>query len=341
MFDSPRRRRRRRLIWPLLITIAVATGLLVATAGDDARSTITYLEDVQTSATEISRAGSTLRTLVGDLSRVDRAEFQSVVSGVRSALDSAEAIVVNEVPNSEIVGAMTLYRLALDSWTEGIQGFEETILRAADDPLDESVIDDLASAVVAVRAGDQIYGALIDEFGREDVPAPVAEMPEIRLLPVDTPITVLAPAWVSAARSEGSELPIRPSVRIEQVSTDPAWVTSTDSSTVVPAVSETIAVMVVVGNSGNTATSPGSLSMRFSGSEGEPVEATEPVPVIEAGARTSIVFRELPVVPGTFYQLELELDPGGDDTFTDDNTYSTGFTVNEATPDTTDTTDGG
>lgn len=344
MFDAPRRRRRRRLIWPLLITIAVVIGLVVATAGGDARSTITYLEDVQTSATEISRAGSTLRTLVGDLSRVDRAEFQSVVNGVETALDSAEAIVRDEVPNSEIVGAMTLYRLALESWTEGIEGFEETILRAADDPLDDTVIDDLASAVVAVRAGDQIYGALIDEFARHDVPAPVTAMPEIRLLPVDTPITVLAPAWVSAARSDGSELPIRPSVRIEQVSTDPEWVTSADGSTVVPAVSETIAVMVVVGNSGNTATSRGSLSMRFSGPDAEPVEATESVPVIDAGARTSIVFRDLAVIPGTFYQLELELDPGGDDTFSDDNTYSTGFTVNEATPDTTDTpgtTDGG
>lgn len=344
MFDAPRRRRRRRLIWPLLITIAVVVGLVVATAGGDARSTITYLEDVQTSATEISRAGSTLRTLVGDLSRVDRAEFQSVVDGVEAALDSAEAIVHDEVPNSEIVGAMTLYRLALDSWIEGIEGFEESILRAADDPLDETVIDDLASAVVAVRAGDQIYGALIAEFEREDVPAPVAAMPDVRLLPVDTPITVLAPAWVSAARSDGSELPIRPSVRIEQVSTEPEWVTSADGSTVVPAVSETIAVMVVVGNSGNTATSPGSLSMRFSGQDGEPVEVTEAVPVIAAGARTSIVFRDLAVVPGTFYQLELELDPGGDDTFSDDNTYSTGFTVNEATPDTsvpTDTTDGG
>src|SRR5690606_14988243 len=144
MFDAPRRRRRRRLIWPLVITIVVVVGLVVATAGDDTRSTITYLEDVQTSATEISRAGSTLRTLVGGLSRVDRAEFQSVVGGVKTSLDSAEAIVRGEVPSSEIVGAMTLYRLALESWSEGIDGFEDTILRAADDSLDESVIDDLA-----------------------------------------------------------------------------------------------------------------------------------------------------------------------------------------------------
>jgi hypothetical protein len=341
MFDAPRRRRRRRLIWPLVITLVVVVALLVTTAGGDARSTITYLEDVQTSASEISRAGTTLRTLVGDLSRVDRAEFQSVVEGVEVALDDATAIVGTEPPDPELVGAITLYRLALDSWQEGMAGFEATILRAADDPLDDTVIDDLASAVVQVRAGDQIYGALHDEFAREDVPSPVTDMPEIRLLPVDTPITVLAPAWVSAARSEGSELPIRPSVRIEQVSTDPEWVKSADGATVVPAVSDTIAVMVVVNNGGNTATSAGSLALRFTGPDEEPVEATEPVPAIEPGASTSIVFRDLAVTPGSFYQLELELDPGGDDTFPEDNTYSTGFTVNEATPDTTETTTGG
>lgn len=342
MFDTPRRRRRRRLIWPLLITVVVVVVVMVATAGDDARSTISYMEDVQSTATGISRAGSTLRDLVADLSRVDRAEFQSVVDGVVIALDEASEVASSEIPASEVVGAMTLYRLAVESWQQGIDGFEETILRAADDTTDQNVIDDLASAVVLVRAGDRIYEALLEELAREDVPSPVAEMPQVRLLPVDTPITVLAPAWVSAARSEVSGLPIRPSVRIEQVSTDPAWVTSADGSTVVPAVSDTIEVMVVVGNSGNTATSLGSLALRLVGDDSEPIERTQSVPVVEAAASTSIVFSDLAVTPGAFYQLELELDPGGSDTFADDNRYSTGFTVNEATPDTTtDTTTSG
>lgn len=337
MFDSPRRRRRRRLIWPLLITIVVVIGVLVATAGGDTRSTIGYLENVQTSSMQVSRAGSTLSGLVADLSRVDRSEFQSVVDGVTEALDEAAAVAERETPDPELLGAMALYRLAVDSWQQGIQGFADAILRAADDPTDESVVDDLASAVVSVRAGDDIYGALLDEFAREDVPAPVADMPEIRLLPVDTPITVLAPAWVSAAQSEASGLPMRPSVRIEQVRTQPEWVQSSEGDLVVPAVAETIDVMVVIGNGGNTVTEEGLVSLSFTGPEEEPVELEEDVDPIEPGASTSVAFRGLEVTPGSFYELVVELDPQGADTHREDNTHSTGFLVNEATP-TTDTT---
>lgn len=337
MFDSPTRRRRRRIIWPLIITFVVVIGVLVATAGGDARATISHLEDVQTSALAVSRTGSTLRTLVGDLSRVDRSEFESVVTGVREALDEAEEVADREVPDQELLGAMSLYRLAVESWRSGIEGFDDAILRAADDPSDQTAVDDLASAVVSVRAGDALYQALLVELAREEVPSPVAEMPEIRLLPVDTPITVLAPAWVSAVRSETSGLPMRPSIRIEQVSTTPEWVQSSDGSLVVPAVAETIDVMVVIGNSGNTVTEPATVTMSFQGQGTDPITDQQSVTEIQAGANTTVGFRELEVTPGTFYELIVELNPEGADAFADDNRFSTGFLVNEATP-TTDTT---
>lgn len=340
MFESPRRRRRRRIIWPLLVTLLVVVGVLVATAGGDARTTIGYLEDVQTSATEISRAGSTLIDLVGDLSRVDRSEFQSVVGGVSESLDGAAEVAERETPDPQLVGAMTLYRLALDSWRQGIEGFSDAILQAADEPNDDTVVDQLASAVVSVRAGNDIYGALLDEFARADVPSPVADMPEIRLLPLDTPITVLAPAWVSAVQSDASGLPMRPSVRIEQVSTEPDWVQSSDGTVVVPAVADTIDVMVVIGNGGNTATEEALVSLTLTGPDEEPVELEESVESIQPGTSTSVAFRGLAVTPGVFYELLVELDPQGPDTHSEDNRQSTGFLVNEATP-TTDTTEGG
>lgn len=336
MFDQPRRRRRRRIIWPLLVTVVVVIALVVATGGGDTRSTIGYLEDMQNSALELSRAGSTLNGLVEDLARVDRSEFESVVTGVTEALAQAEELAEEEAPTPELVGAAGLYRLALDRWTEGIEGVSDAILRAADDPEDETAVDELALSVLLVRAGDEIYDALLDELARDEVPAPVAEMPDVRLLPVETPVTVLAPAWVSAARSGASGLPIRPSVRIEQVMTEPEWVTSADGSVVVPILSDTLDVIVVIANSGNTATSPGQLDLVFSGTEGEPIELTEDVPVIQAGASTTIIYAGLAVMPGSFYQVDLSLDPGGLDTFTEDNRFSTGFLVNQATTSTTE-----
>lgn len=341
MFDAPRRRRRRRLIWPLLITLVIAVGLVVATAGSDTRETISYLEEVRSVSIELSRSGSTLSGLVADLSRVERSEFETVVGTVEDALVAAHEVAEREAPSDELVGAAVLFRIAVESWMAGIEGFSEALLRAADQPQDESATDDLASAVVLVRAGDQIYGALLEEFERDDVPSPVGEMPQIRLLPVDASVTVVAPAWVSAARSESSQLPIRPSIRIEQVSTQPQWVQSADGSVVVPA-TETIDVIVVVANGGNTDTAGGRLELVLQAAEEQPVTRSQPVPVIGPGRSTSLVFQDLQVAPGVFYQLDLNLDPQGPDIFPEDNRHSTGFLINEATAtDTTDTTDNG
>lgn len=340
MFDAPRRRRRRRIIWPILITFVAVIVVIVATAGNDARATISYLEDMRSRSVELGRAGSTLSDLVGDLSRVDRSEFQSVVSGVEEALTAAEEVTDQESPEDALVGVATLFRLAVNSWSQGIDGFSEAILRAADDPTDQSAVDDLASAVVRVRAGDTIYDALIEELAREEVPSPVGAMPDVRLLPVDAPVTVVAPAWVSAARAEAGGLALRASVRIEQVTTSPEWVTSADGSTVVPA-TDIIDVAVVIGNAGNTgADSGGSLELTVSTAEAEPVVLTRGVPAIDAGASTSVIFTDLTVAPGMSYQVQLILTPAGADAFADDNRHSTGFVVNAAT-ETTDTTAGG
>lgn len=333
MFDSShgRRRRRRRIIWPLLVTVAVVIGVIVATAGSDARSTIAYTEDLRTSSEDVGRAGTALQDLVADLSRVDRAEFQSVVDGVESALAAAAEVAAMEAPEDSLIGATALFRLAIDSWRQGIGGFSNALLAAADDPANTEAEDELASAVVLVRTGDRIYDALVDELNRDDVPNPVAPMPEVRLLPVDAPVTVLAPAWITAARSEVSGLPLRSSVRIEQVASDPEWVTNADGAVVLRATAA-VDLTVIVGNSGNTDSGEGTVGITLASSDGsEPVELDEEVPNIAAGAQTSVIFRDVTVTPGSSYTLEVRLAPGGTDIFLDDNQLSMGFVVNAAT----------
>ena len=337
MFDSPQRgRRRRRVILPIAITVVVLIAAVVASSGNEARTTISYLEDMRKSAAELGLAGSSLTDLVGDLSRVDRSEFESVVSGVQDQLRTATQVAAQEPPDPALVGAATLFRLAVDSWSQGIDGFSDAILNAVDDSADRAAVDDLASAVVLVRAGDRIYRALAEELARDDVPSPVAPMPEVILLPIDTPITVLAPAWVSAARTQTSGLALRPSVRIEQVATKPQWITSADGTIVVEA-TDSVDLMVVVANVGNIEAEPGALTLTLTSDGSEPMVATQEVGAMQAGSNTSIIFAGLSVAPGSSYQIELELTPGGPDVFVDDNVHSTGFTVNAAT----ETTDSG
>lgn len=330
MFDSPRRRRRRRMIWPVLITVLIAGGVLVATSGSDARATITYLEDVRTASADLSRVGAAVRQLVGELSRADRTEFDSVMTGVETALANAQEVAAREPPSQELVGAGILFRLAVDSWTRGMEGFREALLLAADEPADTSAVDEVASAVVLVRAGDGIYDELVVELSRPDIPSPVADMPEVRLLPVDAPVTVLAPAWVEAVRSLTSGLALRPSIRIEQVATRPEWVTSATGDVVVPATSE-IEVVIVVSNAGNTTSEPATLALTVGTPEADTAEWSAEVPGIAAGSQTAITLPGVEVVPGLSYILDVVLTPGGADMFRDDNRMSLRFTVNAET----------
>lgn len=330
MFEPPRRRRRRRIIWPVLLTLVALIAVIVATAGNDARATITYLEDLRARSVALSQAGSTLTTLVGDLAHVDRSEFQSVVSGVEEALADASEVADRDVPEEALVGVSVLFRLAVDSWTQGIAETSAAILQASDEPTDAAAPDGLAAGLVSVRTGDRIYEALLEELEREDVPSPVGEMPQVTLLPSEAPITVLVPAWVIAARADGNGLALRPSVRIEQVQTSPEWVTSADGSIVIPA-TDVIDLAVVVSNAGNTDSEIGSLELTVADQVADPVVMTERVPSIAPGMSTSSLFLDIAVTPGQAYQVQLILDPGGADSFSEDNRFSTAFSINAAT----------
>lgn len=306
MFDQPRRRRRRRLVWPVLVSLIAAVAVVVYTVGSDAQTTIGYLADLRASAGELARSGTALSDVVADLSRVDRSEFSSVVDQVMASLEEASEVGAEEPPEASLVGAATLFRLAVESWQQGIEGAAEALLAAADDPDDSVAVDELTDAVVLVRAGDRIYQELTEELRRPGTPQPVTPLPEVELLPSDAPLTVLAPAWVQAARSATSELPLRPSIGIQQVSTTPEWVINAEEQLVVPA-TESLDVAVVVSNSGNAPSGPASLELVLAAGEGDSTVMSELVGGIEAGAQTSVIFSEVEVQPGTAYTLTVRM----------------------------------
>lgn len=345
MFDSMERtrKRRRRLLVPLLVTVTVVIGLLWSLSGTDARATIAYVEDMRTASEDLGVAGANLSTLVGDLSRVDRAEFVSVVDGVQSALEGAKLVADQDAPEPALAGAAALYRLAVERWTVGISEFSAAILTAADEADSALPESDLAEALVALRGGDRIYAALLDEFERDEVPDPVATLPTVNLLPTDAPISVIAPAWIAAARSVEGSLALHSSIGIEQIATDPEMLVAAADDVVIPATDDAIDVTVVVTNKGNTVSEPATVTILLVAIDGtEPREVTESVPAIEPGASTSVIFPDFEVFPSWNYVMDVTLAPGGPDGDVADNTQRIAFRINEATPtDSTDSTDAG
>jgi len=189
------------------------------------------------------------------------------------------------------------------------------------------VVDNIANALAELRAGDRIYADLVRELGREEVPDPVAPMPELVMVPAAGELLTLSLAYVEASRSPNSGIALRPGLRVASIASEPRWNVNPSQQAVVPS-TELVDFWVVVTNAGNVASDPERIDLTVGGAS-EPVVLTERVPVLEPGEQTSIQFLEIQVVPGGIYEVVASLTELTNDTNFEDNTVSVMFEVSE------------
>jgi hypothetical protein len=215
----------------------------------------------------------------------------------------------------------------LEAWTVGVSGFTSGILAAADNPTDTVVTDNIGNALAELRAGDRLYTDLVRELEAEDVPDPVAPLPEVLMLPAEGELFTLSLAYVEAARSPNSGIALRPGLQVSSIASDPLWNVDPSDQAIVPA-TELLNFSVVVGNAGNVASEPEPLELTLSG-ESDPVVLSEMVPVLEPGEQTAVQFLEIPVTPGSLYEVAASLSAVTNDVDLEDNVVSVLFEVND------------
>lgn len=324
--DRYRSRRRRRFLWPIVISVVVGFALLLGSLGDGARSSSTYLEDLRSEAVSLASDAGTFRDLMTRLAVVDRAQFTQVLEDLRGNLDQAEQLSTRQLQTPSLTASATLFQLAVESWRVGLAGVEEALLTAADQPESTGSFDAVATALVELRTGDRLYLALLEEMARPEVPDPVSPMPEIAYLPTELPLHATAELYVGIARSPQTLLALRPALAVQQVTTIPEWVRDSEDRLVVEA-TETLTVEVVVANLGNEATEEVVATLELA--DGEQLATfTVAVPPLEPGASTAVAFSELAVTPGTSYALTVTIPPASPLDPPEDNGRSLEFRVN-------------
>jgi CARDB len=330
ILDSPRSRRKawRRLFWPALITVVAIVAVAVSAAGRDTRLDLAYLDAVRDQSAELSLDGDALRVVISRLSRIERDELVTAIDTIRTDLQVGQDLVDQGPPSDTLIGINSLYRQAILAWTVGISGFESGILTAADDPSNTVVVDNLANALAEIRDGDRLYEDLVRELGMDEIPDPVGSMPSVVLMPADGELASLADAYVVAARSVNAMIALRPGLGLSQITSDPLWNVNPDDQTVLPA-TDLVTFSVVVSNKGNVASDPTPLRLTLSGN-GDPVVATQQVPVLEPGEQTAIDFVDMAVVAGGPFEVKAELEVIQLDVDLDDNALAVIFMVNEA-----------
>lgn len=330
IFDPPTRSRRRllvRLIWPLLIVIAVILAVVVSAAGEETRVELDYLKSIQSQSADLARSGDALRDVISRLQRIDRTEFVTVVDGIRDDLAAGLALTEQDAPIPSLIGVHALYREALETWESGVAAFAAGVLVAADEPENPAAVDAVAEGLAEIRAGDRAYARMVDAMGREDVPEPLAPMPAVTLMPAEGRLLSLADSYVDSARSENSELGLRPGLAVSQVIADPEWQVNPDDQAVMPATTAAT-FSVVVSNVGNIRSETIPLVLELIGGP-EPIRITDQLLPLEPGQQMTLVFEPITVEPGTVYEVRATLAATGNDSSFDDNEIAVEFRVNE------------
>ena len=253
IFDPPSRSRTRtlaRYLWPLLIVVAVIIAIVVASAGDDTRAELNYLQDIQSQSVEFAKDGDALRVVVNRLDEIDRTEFVTVIETIRADLAVGLELVEIPAPTDRMAAVRALYRQTLMEWETGVVGFQDAVLGAADDLQSLVAIDQMAEAVAKMQAGDAIYLDLVAEIESEELLEALIPMSAVVLTPGEGTLVALSARWVAAARSPENGLSLRPGLALSQVVSEPLWQVNPSDQAVVPA-TNSIVFSVVVTNTGN------------------------------------------------------------------------------------------
>jgi hypothetical protein len=327
IFDPPAKRRTLlRVILPLVLIAAVVIAVIVSAAGAETRAEIEYLEELHAQASEISKSGDAMRDVVSRLQRISRTEFVTVIEGIRDDLAVSAEFVAEDPPTASLLSVRAMYRQALAIWTSGTDGFEASVLQAADEPENNAVVDTMAGALADLRAGDALYADLVVDMRRDDVPDPLVEMPRIELMPAEGTLVNLSLAYVDSARSPNNQLALSPGLAVSMVASDPEWQVNPSDQVVVPQ-TDSVVFSVVVTNVGNVRSGDEALVLTLTGGP-EQVRLQADVSPLDPNQQVTLVFEPIAVEPGGLYEVAAELVVTADDSNLTDNEVTVEFVVN-------------
>jgi hypothetical protein len=316
-----------RFLWPLLISVAVIIAVVVSSAGDETRTKLEYLDAIGSQAQSLARSGAILEDVMNRVDQIDREEFTTVLDGVKEDIDAAVDFVAEEPPTRSLVPVWALYRQAVQAWERGVDGLAFSILQAADDPQDDTIVNAVGEALADLRAGDRLFEDLQVEFQREEIPDPASPLVVVQMSPSDTGLFSQSVSYVAAARRSTTGLGLRPGLKVSQVVSEPAWEVNVEDQAVIPA-TDTVGFSAVITNSGNVASEPESVRLQLSDGGPEPVLATvAEVPILAPGGQTTIQFDPVEVTPDTLYEVLVVLDLTHPDADMTDNEIRVQFTV--------------
>lgn len=310
MFPEPRgRRRRRKLILPLLVSGAIALALLLGSLGTAKVASRDFYDIVTEITLDLrSDADSFFELATGPL-LMGRDEYVAAIEQVEDSLSQAlELMPPPEDLPAEVRGTRRLAVTTFERWQAGVTSFKEATLKVVDLPTTGLGDAELAAAVSELRVADELYRVLIKELDavRLELDIPETQMLDVRFVPIDSVTTGFIMSLSDRLRSS-EVLTGQRALQIINLITDPAPMGGSEGFDAdrLP-YTETVTIQVVVFNGGNLPENNLTIALTMQdASSGEPIQRSETIDLLEANAQGAVSFVDLPVEGGQRYLISV------------------------------------
>ncbi len=318
-----RQRRRRSFIVYGVLGILLAIAIGVTRAAGETELTRAYLDlafDIARTEDETAQSFSSMIIDIEDFNRasmVDRLErLEADTAELVDRLDEAD-------PPGALEEAHLFLRIATTTWRSALSDARVGLIALADDPLDEEGLDVLGRGLVDLRVGDSAYAGFLSEIAAIDTTLQ-GDPPVVAFVPVEQD-ALFEPQELARRLFLAPSLGPVSNVAVADLRLEPGSVGEQEGLPVL-AITDEQKAEVTISNRGNLPAANIGVLLSLISNDGELWEARQEIPLLEGGELTTLVFSDLPVEPGTIY--EVIVTSLFDDDDNDDDTFSMLFLVN-------------
>ncbi|MDH3730295.1 MAG: hypothetical protein OES13_04090 [Acidimicrobiia bacterium] len=305
-----RKRKRRRAIWVAAVgSVIVLLGLLAFRFIDDRTRLRTYLDAARDTASVYEGLAVRADALIAGLEAADRPALLGVLEETSVEAAAAERSLLDvHIPN-DVGTAGGFLTTAVAAWRDGIGELEMGVGLLLEDPGDVNGGTALKASFLDFRVGDRAYeqfAVLIAEHAGERPFPDVAFVTAERDLRYDADLVVLRLAAVASLAADHD-------IAVADVRFDPEPTGDREGRAVIP-FSATLNLEVSVVNRGNEPESDIPVRLRLVGRLGDIIyEDSQTIGSLLPGAAANLLFSDLPVQPGEFYELIIAADLDNDE----------------------------
>jgi hypothetical protein len=327
-YRSDRRAKRRRWLLIILTTLVVIAAIAYLVSREtEQRSAVEFLAAADQSADLHADAAAELEGTLGAIGVITQQELMDRLDDVLATATQANDLLAVEIPASvaEPFGAIVT---ASGAWVTGVTDLQTAIDRMVSRDIGEEAVTQLRTALDMLRVGDLAYALFLGSVGEPAEGATAVTFPSVTYINPDAQNPLLYHPLTLALKI-GSSYELAPRHDISVLGQfEPEPVGDRGGVPLVP-YSETISLTAVVTNTGNEEESAVEVILEVFDADLDTTETfTLSIATLTPGGSASVTFADLPIVPGSLYQVTLTATIP-DDGRPDDNVWMTSLIRNE------------